>query len=438
MRKFLFFICLTCSTYSLAAPYVYSPSASLTTGPVSLPDVLQAVLHNPASGELVVNKKERIRMGYLSTIGGGYEFGQVDNFEEDLDDLINILGDDGASDSTETAQETLDRFNAILSTMGEDGFIKFEASLSFPFSPLVIRITRFGGTFAFDLATDLQIKLSFLDDELSYNKTGGEFETNSAVYLKSGAMIRGGFGFSRPVWTRNVGKWQGMLLAGTKANIYSASLSKQVFGLALLGGEDIGDVISDEYDNGQATTTAVGLDVGLIWVANKYHLGLTVTNLNEPEFDYGVLGTNCSEVEVSASQDNCFVASLHAQALKNINSHEVHTMNALTTVDASYLVKPNLAVSFSYELAEYNDLVGDENQWMVMSASYYPRGGIVPAMRMGYHVNQTGTELSSISFGTTLFKIFNFDFEWGLESIDVDGSSVPRIIGINFGFEEYF
>ncbi len=77
--------------------------------------------------------------------------------------------------------------------------------------------------------------------------------------------------------------------------MYNLSLSKQVIGLLNIDeGEELGDVISDDYDGNQVSSTAMGIDLGLIWEADNYHLGFTWRNINEPEFDFGTLGEDCN------------------------------------------------------------------------------------------------------------------------------------------------
>ncbi len=433
MRNLLLVLLAIYPLGALSAPFVHSPSSALTIGPSALPYSLQSVAHNPAAGSLVVNSSEKLRFGYLSTVGGSFEYGEVANFEDDLDELIDIL-DDGISDD-DSVDEVLDRFNGVLEEIANDGYFKLEGSGSLPIFPLVFNSDMLGGTVSINLAHDIQARGSILYDELRFRD---EIDTSAALYLKGAVLNRFGVGYSRPVYTRGVGMWKGTLIAGARLNVLSASLSKQVFGLTNLDGESVTDVIQDEFTENQEDTTEIGLDVGFIWRADKYQVGLTITNLNQPEFDYGPIADDCESISNPVQQSNCFIARTHVEEIGAIDAAETHEMNALTTVDASFMLTPRLILSGSAELGDYNDLVGDENQWVTLSATHFPRSSWLPAWRIGYRSNLVGSELSSLALGVTLFKVFNFDLDYGLDTVTIDGSSAPRSIGINFGFEESF
>jgi len=424
------------SSFVNAAPYVMSPGSTLTTGGASSRHSIQSVAHNPAAATLVLDQKERVRFAYLSGAGVGLEYGDMENFEDDLNDLIDTI--DAEDTSLDDADDLIDKFNTVLPTLGEAGYLKIESRTPIPMFPIVARIAPLDAELSLNLSLDVQMKISLLDAPLVFNQAQGRFDTNSAVYVKSGILTQMAVGLSKSIWNHDVGRLRGQFITGARVNIYSLKLSKQVIALNSLGGEKIADVLSDEYKNNQISTTALGIDVGFLWVADKYHLGFTLTNINAPEFDYGIVGVGCEEETNITNEINCAVAREHVQALRNISSEETHVMNALGTVDASYKILWNWSVAISYELAKYNDIVGDENQWMVASTSYTPENPIVPAPRFGYRSNLAGSEISSLVMGATFFKIFNIDLEVALDTTTVGGSSAPRSFGWSIGFQEQF
>ena len=151
MRKILLVLLATGSMVSfsvgsLAAPYTHSPSASLTTGPSSMPYFIQGISHNPASNSVVLPEGKRFRMGLWSSFGFATEVGDVANFEEDLDDLIDLLDDDNIDPGSVT--ETLERFNSVLAQMEDDGYLKVSGGVTVPGFPMVYRSERFKGTFS--------------------------------------------------------------------------------------------------------------------------------------------------------------------------------------------------------------------------------------------------------------------------------------------------
>ena len=97
---------------------------------------------------------------------------------------------------------------------------------------------------------------------------------------------------------------------------------------------------------------------------------------------------------------------------------------------------PNWSIATSYDVADYNDPVGDEVQYFSVSTTHTPSSRWIPAWRVGYRANLAGEKLSQLGLGTTLFGIFNLDLAYGLESTTIDGSSAPRSLGFSFGFEQ--
>src|SRR5690606_25640185 len=98
------------------------------------------------------------------------------------------------------------------------------------------------------------------------------------------------------------------LFAGIQANIYKVSLNKQVLALSNIEDDEVSDAIQDEFDENTVDTTQVGIDVGLLWSMPNAQVGVTFANINEPEFDYGDIGTNCGAILDPIRQSNCLVA----------------------------------------------------------------------------------------------------------------------------------
>ena len=96
------------------------------------------------------------------------------------------------------------------------------------------------------------------------------------------------------------------------------------------------------------------------------------------------------------------------------------------------------SASGSIDLAAYDDIVGFENQWLHLATMYNFDNNILPALRVGLQSNLTGTQLSSLTVGMSLFKFATLDLEYGLNSTSIDGSSAPRRFGIALGVEERF
>ena len=80
--------------------------------------------------------------------------------------------------------------------------------------------------------------------------------------------------------------------------------------------------------------------------------------------------------------------------------------------------------------------IGDEYQWASVSAAYVSSSWI--GARVGLSKNQAGSELTIANAGLSLFGGMNLDVRYSLDTIDADGSSIPRAFGVNLGFENSF
>lgn len=412
-----------------------NPGSLSTTGATLDHNSLFAGTSNPAMAELMVSPGERFRMNYFIGAGSNFEIGDANDFIDKLEELIDIIDDPDLA--TGSAQETLDEFNVVLETAGEQGYLKNSTHLALPGLPVYLKPSFMQGTVYFEAAVDTQWRLGFLDSPLNYDSQTGSFSTASSLYIKSGIQQRLSMGYSRDLFEElSLNGVNGRLLAGVQFNLYKMQLSKQLFLLQELGNDGIENTAQEQYDNNLSSSSGFGVDAGLVWDANWYRLGLTVTDINSPEFEYGDLGVNCGGFEdASTSRSNCEVTPAFTS---EINANEVHTKHASARTDATVFPMHNWSVSGSLDLAAYDDIVGTENQWASLSTAYTPSNIYIPALRVGFHKNLAGSELTSLGFGLTFFKTFNFDLATSTQTVDYDGASAPRRFSFSLSFEESF
>ena len=413
-----------------------NPGSSMTMGPSSSIHSLESASSNPAMNSLLVGEDQAWRFSYLPSFGFSTEFGDLANFSDDLDELIDLIDD--SSTTNDSVSEVLGRFNSTLEKMGESGYLKSTVGFGLPLPRLVHRSALLGGSFGVSASIQQQIGLSVLDSELSFDEQNGTFSTASSLYIKSGIEKSVSLSYSKPLLERRLwGKER--LYGGITAKVISLALSKQVSALQTLDGRDVGAVLKDEYKTNLNESTKVGLDVGLVWDAGKYRLGLTLENLNSPSFDYGDIGINCEQREENtASRSNCEAATLFTGQRGEIKAQESHKMHARTRVDGLYHFNDNWFGTASLDLAKYNDIVGFENQWLHVATAYQFQNSIVPSLRAGFQKNMAGEKLSSVTLGVNLLKYFSIDMEYGIDSTSIDGTSAPRRFGIALGVEERF
>lgn len=435
-RNFLMIVAAVSAASAQAAEY--NPGPNLTAGPVSSGQSIFAPRHNPALANLAIDSGEHWRFNYLPAITLGVELGPADNFVDEIDELIDILDD--PSSSTDSVQETLDRFNRVLEDIGDDGYATIYQSITAPLMPLYWRPSQFSGTFFGEAELSTQVHLRLLDDPLSFDNQNMQFATASAAYIKSGIEKRLAVGYGRTLFNDlQAREWGGQLHGGIKLNLISMELSKQVFRLQALDGKDIEDVIEDEYKNNRIATTNLGIDLGLAWIAENYRIGLVLQNINSPKFDYGPVGVDCSaHPEGSVTRNNCEVATYFALEKGEIRDRETHTRHITSTVDASWYLTPRFTISSALDLAAYDDMVGMENQWMHASSTYDFRHRWLPDLRVGYRKNLAGSKLASYTAGLSLFDRLTFDMEMALDDITVDDSKVPRRLAFSFSWSERF
>ena len=425
---------------SQAAPVMTQPASLLTLGTGATPQTGLSVMYNPAAGETVIEEGENFRWGYLGSIGVAVELGDADDFGDDVDQLISDLEEDTVTAAK--GDEVINNYNDnIRQKLGDEGFIKVDAHIVAPIAPFSFRSETLGGVISLDAMAGITVKASVLDDDISVNTVSNEFETNTAVYLKSVEYTSIGLGYSRvmnqPFITKFTEPLGGRLLAGVRGNLYNMSLSKQVVGLLSIDENDeLSDVIQDDIDSNKKSSTALGVDLGLIWQAENYHVGFTWRNINEPEFEYGSLGDNCTSKDTSTSMSNCFTA-LYFAAQDRITLNETYVMTSQASVDAALNTQnKRWRLATSYDIQPMRDPIGDEYQWASVSAAYVSSSII--GGRLGLSQNQVGSELTMLSAGLSLFGGMNLDVRYSLDQINIDGETVPRAFGINLGFENSF
>jgi len=433
MKKLMIATSILLACNAQADSSTINTGSAMSLGPSSSSASLSSAAYNPAMNALIIKEGEDIRMSYFPTFGFNVEIGEVDNFADDLEELADIVDD--PSSTNDEPSDVLDRFNDVIDLASESGYIKFNAGINAPLLPLYFYSETLQGTIGFDYSVNVQAGLSFLGSELSYNNQNNSFATASALYLKSGVEQTFAVSYGREVLNHHYGK----LYAGGKVKYISMELSKQVLPIIELAGEDLSDLIRDEYDQNQEITGDFGIDIGLVWDADSYRIGLTFENINSPEFNYGEIGTNCESIaENTSSRNNCESAKFFTQTLGQISANEVHTKNALARIDGLYKLSNTVELSAALDLAKYDDIIGDDNQWLHTSIAYNSTDYLIPSVRAGYHKNLTGSEVSTITAGLTLFDVIAVDVEYGLDSVEIDDSSGPRRFGFSISIQENF
>lgn len=420
---------------SLSAQNVFHPNGSgLTHGSISHSSDPNSLLRNPAAPSYLLGDKTGFIINFIPPIGGGYEVGKIDSLIDELDELIDILEQDNLS--AEDALDARDRFEPFLVNAQRDGLIKASVQVGIPLLPVFHRSTKWG-TFTANANISGSLRSTVLADDIDIIAFNDTFRINTAasVYVKSAGIVSLSFGYSNIIWESESFD----LHAGINANLNRMELSKNVIALAgLEDGEDIGDAIQDDYENNSQSSTNLAIDMGFLLVSHKTSVGLSISDINEPEYSYGSLASSCSNL-TGISVDNCFVAQ-DAIARGAIEANETYVANAQARLEVSqwFGEGARLGLHSSVDLNKKNDPIGDQFQWATVSTTLDLNNWLIPELRLGYSKNLAGTELGYYSVGAIFLKYANLDLRWSSESVDIDGNNAPRSAFVGFSVQRQF
>src|SRR5690554_4125651 len=135
---------------------------------------------NPAGNNLLVNKTDKFRFGYLSNLGGYVEIGESDDLDKKVDtmvddlDAIDDFGSGGeaylkarygslGSNAEDYYEAIANEFNnTIIPDLEKGGQFRAGGQLQVPLTPFLIRSNSARGTFSINASASAQLKGAFL------------------------------------------------------------------------------------------------------------------------------------------------------------------------------------------------------------------------------------------------------------------------------------
>jgi len=462
MKKHISLItALLFSTASLATPVYHPPGSNLTYGSISNGQSIMSDITNPAAGASIFTKEDgQFRFGVFSSIGVGYEIGDVADLINQIDTTIDKFTDT-ANNQTIIGTNITDNVNRILGILNTDiattntllldieknGYFKGFASIHVPIMPLVVTHKAISGSFVLDINASGVGLASFLSSDVS-DITSGDITTavtnaiagtqtsvnlgdlinsDSTTVIKGAAIVELSLGYSKPVWKND----DGQLFAGIRGNYYKVELTRFAQKLDDSSNQSLNDIFEANKDSNQKNNSGIGIDLGVLWVSEHSRAGATLKNINKPSFDFNTIDT-------SGYTDTKVIA-----ALQRGNKYEMDPQ--LRLEGALFSANQNWVFGVALDANAIDDPVGQEYQWATASAAYATDSFYIPGFRVGYRANLAGTELTYVTTGITLFRIFNLDIAYGLEEITIkkndltstDGT-IPRSMLVNLGFELTF
>ena len=430
-----------------ADPVYHPPGSNLTYGAVSNGQSIMSDITNPAAGAAVLQKDgNQYRLGIPGSIGAGIEFGQVDG----LYDRINAEADkfqfsqtisntSSASAAVAEVDAAVASLNTILADVETNGYTKVFGSINIP---LVIAHKGLGGSLAFDVNKSFVTRATALHETVTFNSaaalagtddptddvvvtfngsgvpTGYTFDNDSSALIKAGLVTDLSLGYSRPLMKAQAAT----LYAGARAHYYTVEQSRTAIRMTNL--TDVQTQFENALDQSRNSESAMGLDVGVLWVSEHYRAGATLANVNEPSFDAATIDLTGYDLAGTVAQE--------------LAADNKYTMEKQLQLEAAlYTASQNWVISGGFDANAVKDVLGDEYRWATVSAAYATDTWWLPGIRAGIRKNLAGSKVNYLSVGTTLAMV-NLDLAWSSDKVTIDGSTVPRGAIFNLGLELSF
>lgn len=469
---------------TLGAPVYMPPSANLIYGDVTHGQRVLSASSNPAAAAVdVVRGGGKSVSGTVISLGAGLEYGNVQNLFDAIDQLSKAFkptdpgmggGDnpgqnpdekpDGGIDigdiideldpdlraAVEVVAKEVAVQAALLTLIADEGYGKAFLQADAPF---VIGRDLFGGAWsfgfnwsgvskAFGIAEPIEFDVDQAlmnlenafnqgpnDPAVTYDLSGGifmrvdpindsvriEFTNDSSIVTKASQTYEFNVGYSRQVWPTKAGS----LFVGGDANLYFMKLSRLSVRFGdITDSDELFDAIRhSEFRD----ATGIGFDLGALWVANNYSVGLSVNDINEPTFNF-------PDVNLDPYTSEPIIGFLVAD--------QKFTMESQWKFEGSiFSANRRWTVNLGLDANAVPDPMGDDYQWFTLSAGYATNSWWLPGIRAGFRQNLAGTEMSYVGLGLTAFKFVNFDIASALDTVDISGTKLPQGLMASIGFQ---
>lgn len=240
-------------------------------------------------------------------------------------------------------------------------------------------------------------------------------DTDSSLITKATQTTELNLGYSRGAWSNGSGR----LFLGAEAKLYLMRLSRFAarFG-DITDSEELFNAIDNaDFRNDQG----VGMDLGALWVADNFQLGVQWTNINEPEFKY-------PEIDITPFRD--------AQVIGTIQRDQIYSMDSQVKFEGSmFTTNRRWSAHLGFDANAATDALGDDYQWATLSGAWTrPDSFWLPNLRFGWRQNLAGTELGYLSVGATMFRYLNIDLSSSLDTVKISGTELPQGVMGSIGF----
>ena len=438
---------------------------------------------NPAAAALIVARKDpHVMTGGSIEIGGGIEFGNLDELFYKIDELSLLFnppseGDNGTGTELPPTPENPirnytweDLFNeypeledrldivktkvvttaGLLALIAVEGYGKAEATSEASF---VLNENLFGGTLLFGMAYKGNSKAIGIFEEITLDsdyaraqlKTIPDFDESDPIQeldLSGGITL-----FYDPANKRvkmSVENDSLLLVKATKIAQFSLSYSRNAirsdagdlyWGIKPIfyrvglthANTRIGDItdtedLFDDIKNADFVyENGFDVDLGLVWAAEHYQLGASVNSIFEHSYKF-------------PDFDRASFTSL--KILSQLNKQSVYTMERQLKLEAGVFTdQRHWSLNVELDANPVEDPMHDDYQWFTLTAGYAADSWWLPSARLGFSRNLAGSKLAYINAGVTVMKFINIDVATTLDTVTLDGSKTLRGANLRLGVQ---
>ena len=240
-------------------------------------------------------------------------------------------------------------------------------------------------------------------------------QNDSSMLTKSTQTTELNIGYSRLAMANSAGS----LFWGVEARLYNMQLSRISVRFGdITNSKELFDAIKNSDFR---TDEAAGIDIGALWVGSNYQLGAQMTNVNEPTFVF-------PDVDLTGYSN--------PNAIDFLINDQTYTMDSQVKLEASlFSSNRRWSAHVGYDANSATDPMGDDFQWLTVSAGVTTDSWWIPSARIGYRENLAGTKLKYLGIGLTAFKYVNIDVASALDTVRIDGKKLPQGLMLSLGFE---
>ncbi|SMF24557.1 plasmid transfer operon, TraF, protein [Alteromonadaceae bacterium Bs31] len=479
----LFIVCLF-SPFAQASAIYNPPGANLTLGSTNHNNGFSVLANNPAATAIVPSDQRSRGVGV--NIGGGLEYGNVDEIFAIIDTLSEMLAGDGGdlpetpppqlpdepvqlpTDLTwqdildnnpefnawfEAVQDQATFFASSFAIISQQAYAKAFVTADVPF---LISNDIWGGSLSATYSSegtskalgivdlfnfDADYALSQIDEARNLDPSAPEtsFDLSDDIVLivnpgEESVQLKfnnDSLLLTKAVITQNINinysreaysGENGTLLWGLRPKLYRVGLTQVDTRFGEL--TDAESLFNDIRNADFHYANRVSLDLGVLWASQHYRLGATLLDPFSPEFSF-------PDFDPSRYSKSEVLTQLR-QEMRYELKPQLRMEGSLFSRNKRWSTHLQLDANAA------TDPMSDKYQWLVVSTAYRNSNNWVPDLRFSYRKNLSGSNLGYFSSGITLFKIFNLDISRTAEMATISGDSLPRglnlSLGLNFSF----